>query len=1092
MGLNIIIGRSKSGKSKLMYKYVSIAEASKKQVVILVPDFARIVAEEEYLKYNNIDSALGTKITTLSRYISQNIDKTKLYKNKEFLPELSRKFVIKKCIEENSEMFNIFKKVKNTPGFVDKVDTLFKIFENEELTSESLDESYPEEDFLKAKLKELLAICELIKEYTSTRFIDATDEANCFINSVLNNEIIEQNSEFFFDGYNNFTRKEYGIILSLLRRGINVTVTLNLDLKRESDIFDISYDTYTKLKMYAKLEGINVIEEVITERIEGIPEDLSYLQTNIFNSVVDKYLGPVKNVSINIYATPIAEVQAIAKDIINKVQSGKYRYKDICIFYNNPGVYDIVFTRIMGKYNIPMYVGQKVNIQNSRLACFLINILQAILNNMLGLSTSMEYVMQILKCDLLDIELKDIYLFENYVNEFGIKFFNMKADFVKNNIEGSHEFFYDLNRINNIRETVYNMLYKLKNNIGKSKSTKRITQILYNFLNESNIISKFQNKIDTLISWDKDLYNKNVQILQEIYNVMDYICIAYEQLDLKEYVDFLMYGISNTEVSSIPAYLDQIQIADINRSKVIDKKCIYIIGMYENGLPILYQGDNIFQDKEVLKLESKNIEITKSGETRNQMALFNIYKAINSAIQEVHFTLPAAKQGGENLNLSPVISQIKHVLGVEVMGNVSSEDTKELDLNVEDKYTTFIASLKNVNEDNLSRIYTDYLLLNQNNKYKQIFEYVRIQDTLSDEIIHKLYKDEIYSSVSRLEQYKKCPFSFYSNYILGITERKKYALSRMDMGTIMHDVLEKISLYILSQNIDFADIVANEKISQKVKTELDGIIDKIFSDTYLKYNDSAKYKMLKTGLKKSMFKIVRAVSQSFAQSAFRPIGFEVKFENGELFAPIEVELVGGKKMYLRGKIDRIDAAKIGEKTYLRIVDYKSTEHNLKLSDIKEGVSLQLMTYMWALIKNKSKIDANGSVIPAALSYFTLNTKVLGMTNFDNEQKYSERVIKAMKLKGIYISDVEILKRMDYNFESDKVSYIDVTKRMISNSQSKQKVLDEATFNKECENMNKILSEIGNLMLGGSVKACGKDDTCKYCKYSAFCRKNMLN
>lgn len=1092
MGLNLIIGRSKSGKSEYMYKCVANAETSGKEVVILVPDFARIVAEEEYLKYFSKDCVLGTKITTLSRFISQNIDKTKLYKDKQFLPELSRKFVIKKCIDENPELFNIFRKVKNTPGFVDKVDSLFKIFDNEELKIETLQDVYPEEDFLKAKLSELLGICDKIHQYTNDRFVDSTDEATYFITSVLNKEIISENAEFFFDGYNNFTRKEYGVILSLLRRGIAVNITLDLDLSMESDIFDISYDTYSKLKMYAKLEGIEVKEKIANTALANIPEDLNYLQKNIFNNVVDKYPKEVKNVTIDIYSNPMAEVQAIAQDIIQKVQSGIYRYRDICVLYNNPDMYDVVFTRIMGKYNIPMYVGQKINIQSNRLTCFLVNVLQAILNNLMATSNSMEYVIQMLKCNLLDIDLKDICIFENYINEFGLKFFNLKSEFTKNNLEDSYDYVYDLGKVNVIREVVYGMLMDLKNKISKTKNTKKVTQVLYNFLNDNGIISKFQDKLNLLSYKDKDLYDKNVQILQEIYGIMDSICIAYDELSLKEYVEFLIYGISNTEVSSIPSYIDQIQVADINHSKVVDKKCVYIIGLYENGLPVLYQADSIFQDKEVLKLEAKNIEITKRSETRNQMALFNIYKAINTPTCELHFSLPSTKQSGENLNLSPVISQIKDVLNISVNGNISSDDGKHIDLNIEDKYTTFINNLSCVNEETLQKIYSDYMLLRTEEKYKQIFDYIRVQDKLSDSLIQKLYKNEINSSVSRLEQYKRCPFSFYSNYILGLSEKKRYALTRMDMGTIMHDVLEKISLYILAQNIDFADIVTYEKVEGKVKNELDSIIDGIFAATYLKYNDSPKYKMLKNSLKKSMLKIVKAISQSFAQSEFKPIGFEVKFEKGELFAPIEVELNGGKKMYLRGKIDRIDAAKIGEKTYLRIVDYKSTEHNLKLSDIKDGISLQLMTYMWALVNNKSKIASNEIVIPAALSYFTLNTKVLGMTSFDNDQKYMERIIKSMKLKGIYISDIEVLKKMDCNFESDKESYIDVTKRMLSSSVSKQKILDEDTFSKECENMSNILSEIGNSLVSGNVKACSQEDNCKYCKYSDFCRKNMLN
>lgn len=206
-----------------------------------------------------------------------------------------------------------------------------------------------------------------------------------------------------------------------------------------------------------------------------------------------------------------------------------------------------------------------------------------------------------------------------------------------------------------------------------------------------------------------------------------------------------------------------------------------------------------------------------------------------------------------------------------------------------------------------------------------------------------------------------------------------------------------------------------------------------------------------------------------------------------LFAPIRIELDDGRVVNLRGKIDRVDMAKIEDKSYLRVIDYKSSNRNVKLSDIKEGLSLQLITYMAAMLENKEKITSSNVAIPAALNYFTLNTSAVYLTQYEkNESVIKKKIVQALKLKGIYLKDVEILKQMDYNAENIDKSYIDVN---LSRMTNEEKYITEDGFKEECKAIKQTLKDISQEIVKGNVKIKPNDvKNCEYCAYKTLCRR----
>ena len=49
-----------------------------------------------------------------------------------------------------------------------------------------------------------------------------------------------------------------------------------------------------------------------------------------------------------------------------------------------------------------------------------------------------------------------------------------------------------------------------------------------------------------------------------------------------------------------------------------------------------------------------------------------------------------------------------------------------------------------------------------------------------------LYGEHLQLSVSRLERFAQCPFSYFAEYGLNAKVRKVHAISAPDVGTLMH------------------------------------------------------------------------------------------------------------------------------------------------------------------------------------------------------------------------------------------------------------------------------------------------------------------
>lgn len=1078
MSLNIITGKDGSLKQEYLMKKIM---ACNKYAILFVPSFYRVTAELDYLKYTNSKAVIDKEITSIARYVDKNLDKDKLYEDKKYLPDLAKKMLVRKVIKENEELLDIFKKVKGNTNFIDTICGYIDSAKSNLITPNDILKAYDEEDFLGKKLKELGNIYEKVEDTLQERFVSAKDELAFYTNNLVE----DGNKEYFFYLYNNFNKLELEYITKLLTSGASVTISLDLDKEmynvEEGGVYSISYNTYEALEDICNLNGIKFEETKFTKEDTDVKEDIKYLTDNIFSMTAKKYDKASLNISCILKENTYEEIRYVAEYIIKEVRKGM-RYKDIAVYTNEMDKYLLGIKKIFAMYNIPIYINETKDLVSNTLVIYLLNMLNLVC---FGFKKDITCIIDILKTGLLDIDIDDVYLFEKYVVEYGIKGYMLDTPFKQNK---SCE--YDLDKLNNVREKVLDYKEDLYEKLKDKNLSLDITSGIYEHLQSKDIINMYSKLLESIKQESENEFSRKKQVVSKVYEVMDNICIAYDKLELSEYIELFEYGTKEVTTDTIPEKLDQVYIADINKSRGTDKRLGFVIGMYDGGLPKIQTEDSIFTDKELNTLKERNVILKETSENRNNMQLFNILAVIKKVKEKLVFTAPSSNMTGGSLRVGILMQNIKNLM------NLKLENVQEESVNKDVSFTELLNNILNNTEfsvEELKEAYVKYLMYEQDERYSKIINYVRSDKNLNKDTIDKVYKDNIMSSVSRLEKFKRCPFDYYLEYVLKIKENKKYEMTNMDTGSLMHEVLEKFSKYIVSKNIDWQDIILNENIQEEVKIKIFEIVDKIFEEEYGAYLKTARYVVLKNKLKKGMVKIVFAIAESFNHSEFRPLGYEISFENGELFTPIKVELED-KTLYLRGKIDRVDSMNIDGDTYIRIVDYKSSNKDLKLSDVKDKISLQLMTYMWAMMENKEKINDKGKVIPTAINYFTISNRLLNIPSYEqDENKITEKLIENLKLRGIYLKDIEVLKKLDNNFEDGKKSYIEVNKNNINSK--KDKVLPEDVFIEECNNMKRILKDIGTDIVKGTVSITPNSKikgVCDYCKFHSVCRKNIVN
>lgn len=1093
--INCILGKSKTGKSTHIYNMIEQDLNEDNNVILFVPSQERAKVEKEYMKCLNKNGVIGVNITTISEFISSQLKLQNLHIEDKYLSKLDRKIILTQIIKENPDIFTIFNKVKNYSGFLDVLDIYMDLFRKSSLKVEELTALSTGDKRTDLKFKEILNIYEKYLGKIESNYIDSVEEMDMFITNLERCEWLKEPSKLkvYFDGYNNFLNSEFEFIDMFMKKGIDLTFSLNTDITRieeiflSSSIFEIPNKTYKKICVLAdknncKLENIIKYDNVLETK-----EDIKFIANNLFESTNKKIEKiNLENIEFMIYPNILKEIEDVARKISKKISEG-YRYSDFAIYTTVPDEYYKVISRIFYENNLEIYLSKSKCISES----VLVKYIQGILN-LASKGMNLEIIFEILKQGITDVDEKDIFLLENYMKEFNVNKYLVNSEFKLNNEKNT----YDLERLNSIREKIIQM-YSFVLDVKKG-SSKDIISSIYNHLKQNNIFLNYK-KITEPIKEDLvnlDMKNFENQVWSGLVDIFNSIVKVYkdEELTIEEFSNIFNLVVKDIKIKTLPPTKDQIELVDINVSKIETRKIVFFIGVVEGKFPQKVDEDIFFTDNELEKIKEKQVEIKETTITKLNMGYFNIYEALNNISEKLYICIPAASLDGKATRKSSLITLMQQISKFNINGNVTSEYNEEDVYSITSKDELFmwlIKSIYNMKEnDDISKIYSVYSYFKNDEMYSKILEFKKDDSNLSKKLVDIIYSNEFKTSISKLELYKKCPFSYFMQYILKVCPNKEAKVNVLELGSFMHGVLESFSKYLLEKGIRWQEILDEnlEDIKPEYEKILENVIFESIDRNLSKQKQSVRYMVLKRKLTNTMKKVIKTVALSYNQSEFEPYGYEIEFKDGSAFLPMEIELENNKIMKVIGKIDRVDMLKFKDNLYIRVVDYKSSGKELKLDNIKEGLSLQLISYMIAFMENKKE----EKIIPAGMVYLNLSDKLVALSQYEQDnEKIKRELLKRLKMNGIFLKDIEILNKMDRNFESNpKDSLIDVSK--ISISRGSNKVLEEKEFENLCSETKVVLSNIGKELSSGRVKIAPnkKENYCEYCKYSSTCRKNI--
>ena len=1121
MGLRFVIGRSGSGKSTYMLDEIKkkAQENETTPIIMLVPEQYTFEMEK---RMSNLFSGNEKDKFLRSRVLSFKTMSNIVFSHVGGLTNVNinssgKAIITSSAIESVAKELNIFSKSATQSGFITSVSDMISEFKQYNITPELLQHlsAEVENETLSLKLKDISKIYDAFEHKLHEKYVDSQDLLNLLADKIEACDYFD-GCYIYIDEFTGFTPNQYRVIKSLMNKAKEVNISLTIDSianfsYNKTDAFSRTKFTYEKLNRIALEEGIKIekplnLNNGTIHRFKGNKE-LSHLE-RYYNAYPYKvYDEETQNIQIKEFNNLYSEVEEIAKEIIYLVRDKKIRYKDITVVTRDLNRYDFLVHSIFNEYQIPNFIDKKREAKSNPIIVLIISALE-----MKNRRYSYEAMFRYLKSGLLEIDNEDISLLENYVLANGIrgkKWFEEKWNYRVNANYSMEESDYEISlkeRVNEIKERVISPIIKLQNKLNGKKTVQELCQYVYEFLLDINIPTTIEKLIYNFKDkGELDVANQYSQVWDIVIDILDQIVeiMGDEKKSLDEFIRLISLGFDEYELGLVPPSIDQVLVSSVDRMKNPNTKYLYLIGTTDGIFPLISKDSGLLSDNDRESLGDKGVEVDLDSKTKTFEEQFLVYKALTSTCENLIVTYPISDHEGKTLRPSVIVSRLKKIF--PKIKNISylleaEESTDEDVLNkITVKAPTFNKLINEIKEyddkKEIKEIWLDiYRYFIQDDEYSNIskkvisgLNYTNQVRNVEEDKMKKLYQNSILS-VSRVEKYAQCPFAYFIQYGLKAKERKEYSFTAPDLGNFIHNILENFSKSLSKDNLQWKDIDINY-IKDKVSILVDDIVGKI--PGYI-LNSSERYKYLAFRLKNMLVAALNVIAEQIKQGSFEPSDYEVEFGFNGKYPPIKLVLDNGEEINLIGKIDRVDEFEENDGKYIRIVDYKSGNKSISLSDVYYGLQLQLLVYLDAILESASKGDGNLS--PAAILYCRIDNPIAKFNEDKDDEEVREAILKDMRMKGLIIKDAHIIKEMDKSLADGARKSSLVIPANLTKDGNIGKSTNGVTY-EEFEILRsyvkKTVKDLCKEMVSGNIGIDpykNKNGTsCDFCSYSAICQ-----
>lgn len=1110
MALAMIYGRSGSGKTTELFRRLRAGLAGadiRSKRYVIVPDQFTYMMEKKILEEFGEENGFKIQVVgfrTLSQRVLERVGGIR----RPVLSPVGQSMLVSSLALKQKNDLKLFRKSAAYAGFAQMVSQTIKELKNYAITPQELQAAagnLPDGE-LRYKLEDVALLYQSYEDQLHQNFVDPEDQLDTAIQMLKASDYLN-GSEFYVDEFSDFTPRQLEMIEVLLGKG-NVYITLTFEEgldKQHKGLFALTVDTDLALMDMAARQGIRLEAPVFlrgTGRFQGHPE-LAHLEREFYHYPNEVYSGEVSSVRILRAQNPYEEMELVARDIVRQVRDNGLRFQDLAILLRDLDTYGAILQSVMAQYEIPVFIDARKEIDTNPLAAFISGFFEIHRRNF-----QFEAVFKYLKTSLLPIPREDIDLLENYCLANGItgwKWLEEIWQWPVPQVEEGLEEQRLKNHLNELRDAIVDPLQECFAAMEQAPTVREKATLFYEFLVHSHALLTFTAWIDERETTDSEQHREYSQILDSLLQVLDQMVEAMgdEPMGLEDFGNTLLVGLSSIRISLIPATLDQVIVGDIARVRSGAVRGIYIVGTNDGVLPRTPASVGIFTDSDREALQEIQLYLSKDSRTRAFYEQFYVYNALTIGTDFLTVTYPTSDAEGKALRPSMIIGRLKKLfpgLREEISQSYLEKGSpgRETITCEREAFRELIAQLRRHHDGApVDPVWREvYARLREHPDYSDRLRhveaglrYTNYPAELRAEHMEALYGKKLYLTVSRLETFSRCPFAYFVKYGLRAKERKEFILSTPDVGSLMHDVLDRFTKKIREEALDWKDLTPDF-----TRQAVDHLMEEALSQQKNPVlASSRRYQHMTGKLKHIIASSVDVIQNQIIRGEFEPLYSEVGFGPNEMIPPIVLDLEGGREINIVGRIDRVDVLRQEDRNYIRIIDYKSGMKELTLSDIVYGLQLQLLVYLDVVLRNAHRFLA-GETLPGAVLYYRIYRPTVENGAAMSDEDLKTVILKELRLRGLILKDVHLVRSMDQGMTDislviqAKLKDGEVT---AEGTNQKELLVDQAQFDLLRDYVASTIKRISLALINGDISITpvktDKSTACDYCEYRSICQ-----
>lgn len=1044
------------------------------KLVLVVPEQFTMETEKRLLTAFHVDALPASTVTSFSEMAVQY--RTAYEKTGKYISDLGRHILMDRAIREQNSALNIYAG-RVTRSLTEAFLAVASELKTSRLTPEELMEQADRQKgtLLGDKLHDISLVVSEYQAQLNKRYLDSLDDLTKLADGIRQYGLY-RNRTVLIDGFHNFSAQEEEVISALLTQAEKVVVALPCssvtDTGDEMDtpIFENVREEARRLIGFAQRSNIPVERPIfLKENKRAKNEALRFLETALIGS--NKQKEDCNGIHLYTSCNMADEVMLLASLIGRDVRESGCRYRDCAVIARSLKDYTALLSDAFRRAGIPFYMDSRADVTILPLFTFMLSALQVAAGERRD-----ENLFRCFKTGFFSVSMDEIYNMENYVLKWGIGKNGLFSPFTlhprgyvdewterdKALLEGYEA----------TRQRVMPPLVAFCDRLRGHFTGRTLCHAMYDLLLALNIPGQIDEECGILKEKREPVKaEEHIRLWGMVVELLEQIDLTAgdESLDIRSAVELFKVACESLDMGRIPPTADAVTVGSADRIRVPDVKRVYVLGCNEGVFPASPSGTGLLSDGDREKLNQQGIRLGGDGSYWSVEEMFIAYKAFAAPSEALTVLYRRLSFTGEKLRPSVLVHTLKNAF--PALQETPMEALSPLKLALDPSTAMMVVATRHKEKD--PELYVLERYLEKDERYGPVLACMRNRIHAPDaQIVQRetaaalFSKDPMRISATKLENFHRCPYSYFLQYGLRLEPQEKATLKANTIGTMIHYVLEQ-SLRELSQK-DISSVTPEEKTACVDKWCTYYYENSMGGDTGKTAGFAYRYRRL-SELAQA---IVDNLIEEMKQAQYRPVVFELKMGKGGSVPSYVVPCEDGEVIF-EGTVDRVDIMH-GERDYLRVVDYKTNSKKFAMNDLLYGLNMQMLIYLSALRRRDARFS---QCLPGGVLYFPAALVKRSRDNGnDTKEDWND-----MKMNGVLLDDLSSLRGMEQDLEG----------RFIQPKMGKNGVIGGILVSEEeirdiDEYIDFVLRRMHDELIQGKIGARPTENPCKFCKFRSVC------